>query len=191
MLLAGSHRACTLGRRSGGGETRAQAPPPGLIAPLYTIDMTAIDPNTDMTLGSLRMVFDTGAGGTTLSRANAMTLGLLDAAGNPVAALDSEFRVNTRNANAMIVAELATSIGLRLSATGKDAAGRDIGTSVFPVDEKNLAYPLRGVPEIGTRFGTTSSESCRPSSVPLASTCGTVPFCRPTQTGRLRWARSR
>lgn len=132
----------------------AQQPPPGLVGPKYFVNMTAFNLNTDMTLGTVKMLFDTGASGTVLARADAQALGLLDNAGDPVPALDSGFRIGANNANQQNAGRFAASIGLRLSITGKDRNGMDVGNAVFPADEKNLAYPLANSPNVNSLFGT-------------------------------------
>jgi hypothetical protein len=112
--------------------------------------MTAINPNTDMTLGTAKLLFDTGSVVTSLSRADAQSMGLLNAAGNPVASLYSGVLGAVKG-----VPGYAISIGLRLSITGKNAAGTDIGNRVFPLDEKNVVYPFAaGIPDVPTVLGT-------------------------------------
>jgi hypothetical protein len=138
----------------GAPEAGARQLPPGAVGPKYFVNMTAVNPNTDLTLGTVKMLFDTGASGTTLSREDAQALGFLDAAGNPVGALDSGERTVARNANNQIAGRFAISIGLRLSITGKDKNGMDTGNAVFPTDEKNVVYPLAGQPNVSTLFGT-------------------------------------
>ena len=165
----------------GGREAIAQVPP-GVVGPQYFIDLTAVDPNTDMTLGMAKMLFDTGANTTYLSRANAQSLGLLNAAGNPVASLDSGVRGNVTNANGMVFAGSAVSIGLRLSIIGKNAGGTDIGNRVFPSDEKNVVFRSPELPTSKLHLERMSSRSYRLKCARLVATCVTLSPCRPTRT---------
>ncbi len=127
-------------------------PPAGAIGPEYFVDITL--KNGGIQVGTAKIKWDPGAGGTPISRADATSWGLLDANGDPVPNLFSGEKLGGKNANQQKSGPYAISIGLDVSVVGKDKNGKDLGKTVVTPEKKNVAYPEKGVTDIKSLLGT-------------------------------------
>ncbi len=129
---------------------------PGLTGPKYFVNVELAAGGDVLPPGATsqkkKFQWDTGANATTLSRADAKMLGIVDAAGDPVAAFDLGKMVGAKNANNTSNG-FQVSKDFKFSVKGRKKTGAEVGATKMAAAKK-LIFPKKNGKDISSLLGT-------------------------------------